>query len=49
LFRDADCAQEYAVWSEGSMRQIAGAWCRLDRTSQRFIELRAQRDAFAGE
>ena len=48
-FRDADCAQEYAVWGEGSMRQIAGAWCRLDRTSQRVIELRAKRDAFAGE
>jgi len=48
-FRDADCAQEYAVWGEGSMRQIAGAWCRLDRTSQRVIELRAKREAFDGE
>ena len=48
-FRDADCAQEYAVWGEGSMRQIAGAWCRLDRTSQRVIELRAKRAAFDGE
>jgi len=48
-FRDADCAQEYAVWGEGSMRRIAGAWCRLDRTSQRVIELRAKRDAFAPE
>jgi uncharacterized protein YecT (DUF1311 family) len=48
-FRDADCAQEYAVWGGGSMRRIAGAWCRLDRTSQRLIELRAKRDALAAE
>ncbi len=47
-FRESDCAQEYAVWGEGSMRSVAGAWCRLDRTSQRVIELRAKRDALAG-
>ncbi|CAN5617523.1 lysozyme inhibitor LprI family protein [soil metagenome] len=43
-FRDADCAHEYAVWGLGSMRQIAGARCVLDRTAQRVIELREKRD-----
>jgi uncharacterized protein YecT (DUF1311 family) len=42
-FRDADCAQEVAVWGEGSMRTIAGAWCGLERTAQRVFELRAKR------
>jgi uncharacterized protein YecT (DUF1311 family) len=45
-FREADCAQEYAAWGDGSMRTIAGAWCRLDRTSRRVIDLDAKRDAF---
>jgi uncharacterized protein YecT (DUF1311 family) len=44
-FRDADCAQEVAMWGEGSMRQIAGAYCTLDRTAQRAFELRAKREA----
>jgi uncharacterized protein YecT (DUF1311 family) len=42
-FRDADCAQEVAVWGDGSMRTIAGAWCGLERTAQRVFELRAKR------
>jgi uncharacterized protein YecT (DUF1311 family) len=42
-FRDADCKQEVAVWGEGSMRTIAGAWCGLERTAQRVFELRAKR------
>lgn len=39
-WRDADCALEYAIWGAGSMRQIAGAACRLERTSDRTIFLR---------
>jgi uncharacterized protein YecT (DUF1311 family) len=42
-FRDADCAQEVAVWGDGSMRTVAGAWCGLERTAQRVFELRAKR------
>jgi uncharacterized protein YecT (DUF1311 family) len=42
-FRDADCAQEVAVWGDGSMRTVAGAWCQLERTAQRVFELRAKR------
>jgi uncharacterized protein YecT (DUF1311 family) len=45
-FRDADCAQEHAVWAEGSMARIAGAFCMLDRSAVRAVELRAKRDAF---
>lgn len=44
-FRDADCEQEYALWGEGSMRSVAGAFCTLDRTATRVLELRAKRDA----
>jgi uncharacterized protein YecT (DUF1311 family) len=44
-FRDADCAQEVAIWGEGSMRQIAGAECTLARTAQRVTELRDKRAA----
>jgi uncharacterized protein YecT (DUF1311 family) len=43
-FRDADCEQEYAIWGDGSQRQVAGAWCLLDRTATRVLELRAKRD-----
>lgn len=45
-FRDADCAQEVAVWGEGSMRRIAGGACGLDRTATRVLELCAKRAAF---
>jgi len=38
--RDADCGLEYALWGAGSMRQIAGASCLLDRTAQRVIYLK---------
>jgi uncharacterized protein YecT (DUF1311 family) len=44
-FRDADCAEEVAVWGEGTMRQVAGANCTLARTAQRVIELRDKRAA----
>jgi uncharacterized protein YecT (DUF1311 family) len=40
-FRDSDCALAYAVWGDGSMRQIAGSACQLDRTATRVLELRA--------
>lgn len=38
--RDADCALEYAMWGSGSMRQIAGADCLLQRTADRTIYLK---------
>lgn len=37
--RDADCALEYALWGSGSMRQIAGADCQMQRTAERTIYL----------
>jgi uncharacterized protein YecT (DUF1311 family) len=40
-FRDADCAFAYAMWGAGSMRQIAGSACQMERTATRAIELRA--------
>ena len=45
-FRDADCAQEAGHWGEGSMRQVAGAECLLDRTASRTLELREKRRVF---
>jgi uncharacterized protein YecT (DUF1311 family) len=41
-FRDADCEQEYAIWGEGSQRQVAGAVCLMDRTATRVLELQAK-------
>ena len=38
--RDADCSLEYAMWASGSMRNIAGAGCRLQMTAERTIYLR---------
>ncbi|WP_206513286.1 lysozyme inhibitor LprI family protein [Pelagibacterium montanilacus] len=43
-FRDADCAFQYALWGEGTMRQIAGASCVLDHTARRAIALEVERD-----
>jgi uncharacterized protein YecT (DUF1311 family) len=43
VFRDADCAQEVAVWEEGSTGRIAGAYCMLDRTATRVLELTDKR------
>lgn len=45
-FRDADCAQEAGHWGEGSMRQVAGAECLLDRTGARALELLEKRRVF---
>jgi uncharacterized protein YecT (DUF1311 family) len=41
-FRDADCEQEYAIWGRGSQRQVAGAFCLMDRTATRVLELQAK-------
>lgn len=38
--RDAQCSLEYAMWGAGSMRQISGASCLLDETSERTIYLK---------
>lgn len=45
-FRDAECGLEYALWGSGSMRNIAGASCKLDMTAARTIELRSHREMF---
>lgn len=41
-FRDTDCAHEYALWGEGSQRQVAGTVCLLERTADRVLELRGK-------
>lgn len=38
--RDGDCALAYAMWGSGSMRNIAGASCRLEQTMERTIFLK---------
>lgn len=38
--RDADCQLEYAMWGSGSIRQIAGSYCIMERTAERTIYLR---------
>ncbi len=43
-FRDGQCRLEHALWGAGSMRQIAGAHCRLGMTARRAIALREMRD-----
>lgn len=48
-FRDANCAAEYGAWGGGSMRQIAGADCRLRMTAERTLELRAYRRTLGDE
>ncbi|MCW1950921.1 MAG: DUF1311 domain-containing protein [Octadecabacter sp.] len=44
LLRDADCTLEYAMWTSGSMRNIAGSRCRLQMTAERTIYLRSLGD-----
>jgi uncharacterized protein YecT (DUF1311 family) len=41
-FRDADCEQELAIWAEGSQSRVAGAFCLIDRTATRVLELQAK-------
>lgn len=41
-FRDADCANEYAIWGLGSMRILASSACFLDMTAARVLDLRAR-------
>jgi uncharacterized protein YecT (DUF1311 family) len=48
-FRDADCAQEAAIWGEGSMARIAGAYCMLERAAARVFELQAKAAAMEPE
>ncbi len=42
-FRDADCAQESAAPIELATGDVVGAWCGLDRTAERAINLQAKR------
>ena len=46
VYRDAECALDYAEWGAGSMRNIAHADCRLQMTAERTIELRRMREMF---
>jgi uncharacterized protein YecT (DUF1311 family) len=43
-FRDSDCAHEAAIWGEGSQRQVAAAFCLLDRTATRVVGLRVKQE-----
>ena len=43
-FRDADCSFDYARWGDGSIRQIFGASCLMEKTAARAIELRDKKD-----
>ncbi len=45
-FRDAECSLAYAQWGSGSMRNIAGADCRMQMTAKRALELRDMREMF---
>ena len=46
VFRDAECALDYAEWGSGSMRNIAYADCRLTMTAERTIDFRHMREMF---
>lgn len=41
-YAEAECGYAYALWGEGSFRQVAGADCRLNVNARRAIQLRAQ-------
>ncbi len=45
-FRDADCALEVALWTDGSMRLVAGPQCAMQHTAARTLALMARRRAF---
>jgi len=38
-YRDARCDYEYRLWGEGTMRQIIGAYCWMEMTAERAIDL----------
>ncbi|MCT4332508.1 lysozyme inhibitor LprI family protein [Paracoccus sp. YLB-12] len=40
LFRDADCGLAYDRYDGGSMRVIAAAYCKLQHTARRALDLR---------
>jgi len=41
-YAEAECGYAYALWGEGSFRQVAGADCRMNVIARRAIQLRAQ-------
>jgi uncharacterized protein YecT (DUF1311 family) len=41
-FAAAECGYAYALWGDGSFRDVAGADCRLNVTARRAIQIRAQ-------
>ncbi|MEM1314341.1 MAG: lysozyme inhibitor LprI family protein [Pseudomonadota bacterium] len=41
-YAEAECGYAYALWGDGSFRQVAGADCRLNVLARRAIQLRAQ-------
>ena len=42
--RDADCSVAYDRYGGGSMRSIAGVYCRLNHTARRALELKIMRE-----
>ncbi len=44
-FRDADCAFNWAIFQEGTMRSLISTGCMLDMTSDRVLELHSHLEA----
>ena len=40
VFRDSDCSALYKFWETGSIRGIKYAYCRIEHTEQRTIQLK---------
>ncbi|MEO0679452.1 MAG: lysozyme inhibitor LprI family protein [Pseudomonadota bacterium] len=41
-YAETECGYAYALWGDGSFRQVAGADCRMNIMARRAIQLRAQ-------
>ena len=46
VFRDAECALEFAAWGDGSMRYIADQQCHMKMAAQRTLDLLRKRETF---
>ncbi|WP_341366737.1 lysozyme inhibitor LprI family protein [Yoonia sp. BS5-3] len=44
-FRDADCAFNWAIFQEGTMRSLVSTGCMLDMTADRVLELHSHLEA----
>lgn len=45
-FRDAECNLAYSIWGSGSMRNIAGTACLLEKTGKRTVDLWLMRELY---